>query len=120
MIRSLNAGPFLQVQHGSASAPYINNNGQPMTGMVRYNNNHFEVYDGIAWLQVGEAYPIINLHQDAINVIEWGMKKMREELEIKKIAQEHPAVKAAYDNFQRASDQLKTTIILSHNEETTS
>jgi len=120
MIRSINAGPFLQVQHGSASTPYINNNGQTMTGMFRYNNNHFEVYDGITWLQVGEAYPMINLHQDAVNVIEWGMKKMREELEVERMSKEHPAVKAAYDNFQRASEQLKATIILSRDEQTTS
>ena len=45
---------------------------------------------------------------------------MAEEANIKSLSEEHPAVKAAYENFRRAEEQLKATIILSKDEEPTS
>jgi hypothetical protein len=45
---------------------------------------------------------------------------MAEEAELEKMSRSHPSIQAAYDNLKRAAEQLKTTIILSKNEETTS
>ena len=121
MIKALNAGEFLQVQNGSAPMPYVNtSNGQPMTGMVRYYNNHFEVYDGSTWHQTGEAYTMINLHEDAVRAIKWAMENMEFEANLEKLAETNPAIKAAHEQVKRATDQLKATIILSKDEETTS
>jgi len=121
MIRHINTGPFLEVQNGSTPAPFVNNhNGQAMNGMVRYVNNRFEVYDGHSWLHIGEAYPTINLTESAVKAIEWSLKNMEFEAELEKMAETNPAIKAAHEQLKRAADQLKATIILSRDEETTS
>jgi hypothetical protein len=38
-------------------------------------------------------------------------------MELEKLSNSHPAVKAAYDNMKRAAEQLKATIILSKDEQ---
>ncbi len=121
MIKSINVGPYLNISNGSASSPYINNhNGQPMTGMVRHNNNRLEVYDGNIWQPFGEAYPTITLHEDAVKAIEWSLKAMKKEAELDKLIASNPAVKAAHENLLRSAEQLKTTILLSQDEKSTS
>jgi hypothetical protein len=47
------------------------------------------------------------------------MNKMAEEAALEKLSESHPAVKAAYENMKRAAEQLKATIILSKDEQTT-
>ena len=120
MIRTLNAGPYLRIENGFSSDPYIGGSTAPMTGMVRFVNSNFEVYDGLVWRQIGSAFPTISLHEDAVKAIEWSMKKLAEEDKIKEICQRNPAVEIAYEHFKKASDQLKTTIILSQNEQSPS
>ena len=102
------------------SGTYYNNSSQPMAGMLRYHSGgRVEVFDGISWTQVSTTQAI-TLGPDAESAIEWALRKQREELELERLAKEHPAVKAAYENMKRAEEQLKTTIILSKDEETTS
>lgn len=117
MIKTINAGRHIEVSNSHASSPYINtHSGQPMIGMVRYNNNCLETYDGTTWHKLGEAYPMISLTQSATAAIDWAIKEMEFEAQLEKMSQEHPAIKAAFENVRRASEQLKTTIILSNNE----
>ena len=102
--------------------PYISSNTSSIanlfSGMVRHNNNNFEVYDGTNWRIVAAAYPSVELSSTANSVINWAMNKMAEEKELEALAHSHPAVKAAYDNMLLAAAQLKTTIILSKDEST--
>ena len=116
IIRSITAGRYLQIENSSASDPYIGSSNAPMTGMIRYWNNKFEVYDGSVWWQLGQAFPTINLHEDAVKAIEWSIKQIEEETKIKELCKNHPAVEMAYQNLQKASEQLRTTIILSEDE----
>jgi len=117
MIKTINAGRHIEVSNGHVSGPYINTTyGQPMTGMVRYNNNSLETYDGTSWHKLGEAYPMISLTQSATAAIDWAMKEMEFEAQLEKMSEGHPAVKAAHENLRRASEQLKATIILSRDE----
>lgn len=116
MIRTLNAGSFLQVENVSHSDPYINYNNGATTGMVRYVNNTFQVYDGNLWQNIGQSYPIIKLTEAATKAIDWAIKEMEFEAQLEKMDEEHPAVKAAHENFRRAAEQLKATIILSKDE----
>jgi hypothetical protein len=51
-----------------------------------------------------------------VKAIEWSIKQIEEENKMKELCKNHPAVEIAYDNFQKASEQLKTTIILSQDE----
>lgn len=120
MIKGLNSqGRYMTVSGGSPSSTYYQN-GQPMSGMTRYCNNNLEVYDGNMWQQIGNSYATVGLTPDAETAINWVLTKMHEEADLKKLSDEHPAVKAAYENFRRAEQQLKATIILSKDEETTS
>ena len=121
MIKSINGLGHIVVTGGSSSSPYVNtHSGQPLVGMVRYHNNNLEVYDGNSWLQISGSYATIDLSVTANAAITWAMNKMAEEAQLEKMAAEHPAVKAAYENMKRASEQLKATIILSKDEEPTS
>ena len=116
MIKSINGGSHIQISCGSASDPYIPNTATPMVGMVRYVNNNLETYDGNTWHRLGEAYTMISLTESATKAINWAIKEMEFEAQLEKMGEEHPAVKAAHENFRRAAEQLKATIILSQNE----
>jgi len=119
MIGGLMGQGHVVVSNDYSSTPYINS-GAPSAGMVRYINNNFEIYDGSSWQILSQSYPQVNLTGAANSAISWAMKKMAEEAELEKLAKEHPAIKAAYDNMLKAAEQLKTTIILSKDDKTTS
>jgi len=116
MIRTLNAGSFLKVEGANHSDPYINYNNGATTGMVRYVNNTFQVYDGNIWQNIGQSYPMITLTEAATKAIDWALKEMETEAKLEELGKNSPAVQAALENFRRATDQLKATIILSQDE----
>jgi hypothetical protein len=112
-------GKYTVVHGGHNNMPYVNNN-NTSAGMVRYNNGNMEVYDGTSWLLLAGSIATVGISPVAESAIEWAMKKMQEESEIEQLSSQHPAIRAAYDAFKRAGEQLKTTIILSKDEKTTS
>jgi hypothetical protein len=112
-------GKYTVVHGGHNNMPYVNNN-NTSAGMVRYNNGNIEVYDGTTWLLMTGSVATVGISPIAEAAIEWAMKKMQEETEMEHLASQHPAIRAAYDTFKRAGEQLKTTIILSKDEKTTS
>jgi hypothetical protein len=121
MIKGIGGSSNIVVTGGSSSGPYVNtHSGQPLVGMVRYHNSNLEVYDGMTWLTISGSYVTVDLTGTANAAITWAMTKMAEEAHIEKLAADHPAIKAAYENMKRASEQLKATIILSKDEEPTS
>jgi|688.fasta_scaffold07231_16 hypothetical protein len=118
MITSLSSGKYITVNGSSGS--YYNNSSQTFTGMLRYHSGgRVEVFDGTSWMQVN-SNQFVDLSPDTQIIIEWARSKMIEDQELEKLSQEHPAVKAAYENLNHAKEQLKATIILSKDEETTS
>ncbi len=118
MIKGISGSGHVVVSGGSSSGPYVgNHSGNAMVGMVRYYNNNFEVYDGSSWLGISTGHTYIDLSGSANAAIAWAMSKMAEEANLEKLANEHPAVKAAYENMKRAAEQLKATIILSKDEQ---
>ena len=119
MIKTLSGQGHVVVQNGNPSSSYYQN-GLPMSGMVRYYNNNFEVYDGTTWMIIQTGYATVSLSGTAEAAINWAMKQMAEEAELENLAKTHPAVLAAYETWKRAGDQLKTTIILSKDEQSTS
>lgn len=120
IVRNIIGGSHTSVTGSTASDIYINPNGGPMAGSVRYVNSNFEVYDGSMWRTIGSSYVSVNLNENAIKAVDWVFKKIAEEEHIEKIARVQPAVHAAYENYKRASEQLKTTIILSNDDQPTS
>jgi hypothetical protein len=121
MITNINGGPYIAVTNGNPSGPYISNySNKGMVGMVRYNGSYLEAYDGTDWLILSSSPVNIELTGSASAAIAWAMSKMAEEAELQRMADNHPAVKAAYENMKRSAEQLKATIILSKDEQTTS
>ena len=121
MINSITGMNQVVVNGGNSFMPYINMS-NPSAGMVRYNGNNqsMEVYDGTSWLQFNHGHASIDLSANANAAIAWAMNKMAEEAELQELVKTHPAIRAAYEAFKRAGEQLKTTIILSKDEQSTS
>jgi hypothetical protein len=122
MIKGITAGTMIDVQH-TGPAPYVYGkiDGQGV-GTVLYNTKtqNLDVWDGTAWQQITFSHPTVSLNSSAVDAISWAMTKMAEDAKLEDLSKEHPAVKAAYENLKRAEEQLKTTIILSKDEQTTS
>lgn len=118
-------GKYVTVSGGSASNPYISP-GSAGAGMIRWNpnTNHMEVNDGNSWQQLGMNFASVGLTSEAETLLDWARDKMQEEQEMKRLAENHPAVKIALENLNKAQEQLKATVILSkehqNNEETAS
>ena len=114
-------GKYIRVHAGYSSSPYVNMN-NPSAGLVRYNGSSFEVYDGYSWMTVISPIPEIGINDQAESAIDWAITRMNEEREWAN--SNHPAVKAAMENFHKARQQLEVTAILvkqeENNEETTS
>jgi hypothetical protein len=120
MIKGINStGRYTVVQGGTAMNPYIAPGGQS-AGMVRYNTNMniMEIYDGQSWKELSTSYASVGLTSEAESLLDWARNKMAEELQYKAIANEHPAVKIALENLERAKQQLDATIILSKEHDT--
>lgn len=123
MIKSITAsGPFLEISGGGPVNTYIspNYNAQGV-GNMRFNtsNQNIEVFDGSSWQMIAGAFPTVGLDSRAISAINWAMTQMAQEADLQRLAEKHPAVKIAFENMQRAQEQLKATIILSKDEQTT-
>ena len=118
----ISTGPFVQVMGGGGYTPYINMS-NPSAGMTRFNGNtqSLEVYDGHSWMVISSSVASVGLNNDAANAITWALRKMEEESQLEKLAQEHPAINLALDNLKKAKTQLDAIIILSkEHEQTTS
>jgi hypothetical protein len=87
----------------------------PSAGMVRYNGNinNFEAYDGSTWMTLSGSIASIGMNANAESAIDWAMKKMAEEKEFELLAGNHPAIKIALENLNKAQEQLKATVLLS-------
>ena len=122
MIKSITAGAMIDVQ-GSNSGPYVYGkvDGQGV-GTVLYNTKtqNLDVWDGTAWQQITFSHPTVSLNSSAVEAISWAMTKMAEDAKLEELSKKYPAIKAAYENLKRAEEQLKTTIILSKDEQSTS
>jgi RecJ-like exonuclease len=112
------SGSHIRVVNAGGGTYY--NTGNMSAGMVRYYNNELQVYDGLTWLPIQGSYSDVSLTHSANSAIDWAMKKMQEEQELEQLASEHPAIQAAYKNMKKAAEQLKATIILSKEHDTTS
>jgi hypothetical protein len=122
MIKGITAGTMIDIQY-AGPAPYVYGkiDGQGV-GTVLYNtkNQNLEVWDGTAWQQIILSQPTVSLNSSAVDAINWAMTKMAEDAKLEELSKEHPAIRSAYENLKRAKEQLKTTIILSKDEQTTS
>jgi hypothetical protein len=119
MIKAVHGSDAIFVTGSNYTLPYVDST-KPSAGMLRYRDYNIEVYNGDAWIPAIAATPHLDLSPEIKAVLDWARKAMYEEKELELLAKQHPAVNAALENVQRAQQQLKTTIILSQDEQTTS
>jgi hypothetical protein len=115
MIKGISqGGRYINVVGGNPINPYIPPGGQS-AGMIRYNTNmnNVEVYDGIVWKELSNGCASVALTAEAEALLDWIRKKRDEEMKLESLSREHPAVKIALENLERAKQQLDATIILS-------
>ena len=107
-------GKYMYINGGTASGTYISP-GATGAGMVRWNQNMncFEVNDGNSWKTLDMGYASVGLTSEAESLLDWAKIKMQEEQEMKRLAENHPAVAIALENLNKSQEQLKATIILS-------
>ena len=113
-------GEYLTVTSNKGAQPYINKgSGQPMIGAVSYDSNSqsMKVYDGSTWMTVGGGSATVNLNGNAISIFKWAEQKMREEYELKALADSNPTIKDLVDqmnnsvlDYQRKIAMVKTLI----------
>jgi len=125
MIKGLMGSRGIAINGGSSpSLPYVSPNiSNPMTGMLRINGTEMQVFDGNGWQMVGSSYATAELDTETIMLLEWVKRKMLEEERLLSLPSDHPAVKLARENVNRAKqelaraeEQLKITEILSQDE----
>ena len=88
------------------------NVGKELVGQVKYNSSSqsLEVWDGSSWQCIVGAFSTISLTPEAQRAVTWIIERMAQEELM--ADHKHPAMKAAYENLQRARQQLEATAIL--------
>lgn len=119
----MQGGRYITVTGGSPGSNYVNNySGAQGIGNMRFNtsNQNVEVWDGNTWITLQSSYATVQLDEDAIRLLDWAKRKMVEEEAILSLPSDHPAIKIAKQNVNRAKqalkeaeEQLKITSILS-------
>jgi len=116
-------GRYITVTGGNPGSNYVNNfSGAQGIGNMRFNttNQNIEIYDGTMWQTLQSSYASVQLDDEATRILDWAKSAMTEEIKIKELAKNHPAIAAAHENVKRAREQLEITITLSKDAETTS
>lgn len=118
MIKGLTAGTGLTVSGGNTSVPYVSQNDLvPLQGMIRVWGTDMQVYTGSAWMNLPSSYATVNLDQDTQDLLQWARDQKNAQLLYNSMAKDHPAVKIALDNIEKAKQQLHITVELSKNYE---
>ncbi len=110
MIDYIYGGEYLTVASNKGAQPYINmSSNQPMVGALSYDpsSQQMKVYDGSSWMSLGGGSASINLSSDAINVLKWAEKKMREEQELLVLAETNLAIKDLVNQIREKEEQIK-------------
>jgi hypothetical protein len=105
MIKTITNGPGVIVSNSSFSEPYIDMT-RTSAGMVRYNNNNFEVYDGNTWIIMASGSIQVSLDGVTLESLQWVRRKMTEEKRLEELIKKHPSVADAAAALAHAQEQL--------------
>ena len=114
MIKSITStSPWLAVADGFPGAPYISpSSSNPATGMMRYNGQDIEVFDGSVWQRISNGHTSITMSPVATDILVWAQKKMYEEAHIKDLASKNVTIADALSKYEQAAEQLKVVLTL--------
>lgn len=101
-------GQGINVVGSSYNTPYIDMS-RPSSGMVRYNgsSNNLEIYDGSAWIQMSSSFPTIELSYEVQQLLEWARQKRDNELRLKELSVDSPALQDAIATLKKAQEQVE-------------
>ena len=111
MIKGITNGRGVYVQNGTASSTYIDMS-RPSAGMIRYNGNNMEVYDGNTWLVMSSTYAQVELDGLTMEILNWARHKMEQERQLEELAAKHPAVADALQAVAKAEEQVRIVTAL--------
>lgn len=113
MIKNISGGQYIQVMGGSTSYPYVNMS-NASAGMLRYNGNNqnMEVYDGTSWMTISGNSSMVDLSNDAKELLEWARIKRAEEIERDRLAKSNPAIKDLMKQISDKEEQIKMVMTL--------
>ena len=104
----------ITIAGGNTAVPYIPQISEnPIQGMIRIWGSDMQVFTGSGWQTLSTSYATASLDQDILDILAWARKERDKQLEYDRMAKDHPAVKIAYDNFQKSRQQLEVTVKLS-------
>ena len=98
-------GAGINVSNGIHSTLYIDMT-RPSAGMVRYNGNNFEVYDGNSWIIIPSGDAQVSLDGVTLESLQWVRRKMTEEKRLEELAKSYPAVADAVAAVAQAQEQV--------------
>lgn len=107
-------GRYLTAYNNNASN-YVNNfAGAQGLGDLRFNTvlQCLEVWDGQMWQPFKMSDVSVSLTQDAVEAIDWADQKRQEEMKIKELAKQHPAVADQLAACRLAEEKLRMVTLL--------
>ena len=115
------SGRYMTVSGGMTNVPYINMSsgsmGNPMQGMMRVSGSDVQVFDGTSWLNMGSSFANVGLTSEAETLLDWARDQRSAQQLYESMAKDHPAVKIALENLEKAKQQLRVTAELSKQRE---
>ena len=108
------SGRYLTTTNNQASN-YMNNfSGAQGLGNMQFNttNQRIEVWDGQMWQPLLMTDVSLMLTSDAVEAIAWADQKRQEEMKIKALAEQHPAVADQMAAVREAEEKLRMVAAL--------
>jgi hypothetical protein len=113
MIKGLLGDTYVVVNVGSTSLPYVPmNNENPMQGMIRVWGTDIQVFNGSAWTVMPSSYATAGVAPKYQQALDWAHRKMIEEIQMQKLAEQHPAIADLVDAVANAEEQLRMAVAL--------
>ena len=108
------SGRYLTTLNNGATN-YMNNfSGAQGLGNMQFNTTtqRIEVWDGQMWQPLLMTDVSVSLTQDAVEAIGWVNQKRQEEMKIKALAEQHPAVADQMAAVREAEEKLRMVAAL--------
>ena len=108
------SGRYLTTTNNQATN-YMNNfSGAQGLGNMQFNttNQRIEVWDGQKWQPMQMTDVSLMLTSDAVEAIAWADQKRQEEMKIKALAEQHPAVDDQLAAVREAEEKLRVVAAL--------
>ena len=115
MIKSvIGNSPYLMVATNNTSNFMNNYSGAQGLGNIRFNTTiqSLEVYDGTMWHPIQMGTVSLSLTPDAVAAIAWASQQRHDEMKIKELAEEHPAVADQLAAVREAEEKLRMVTAL--------